>query len=140
MVLDLVKGISQLQLQCNDSFTDITPSKPNKTTKNDYWYSLNCSINGQWEGVFPLCVPSVQCPGLEYLEQLKDPSVEIESIENVYYVNESHWVAGEHSHVNFACANSDNIVIGKTGHLMHEERSVVSFDAQVYIIRSTRYI
>lgn len=104
-------GISQFQYQCNDSFIDITHNKMNNS--RNYWYSVNCSINGLWKGQFPLCIPRAQCPGIDYLETNKDPSVIIESIENVYYVNESYWLAGEHSRVNFACIDQEHIVIGK---------------------------
>ncbi len=70
-------------------------------------------MNGEWVGQFPLCIPHIQCPGLEYLEAEKDSSVIIESIENVYFVNETYWVAGEYSQVNYACIDSEHIVIGK---------------------------
>src|ERR1700761_6489642 len=86
LLFNLSKGVTEYEFQCNDSFIDVTPDKQ-IDRKPDYWYSMNCSVNGLWEGQFPLCIPRVQCPGLDHLEQDKDQSVIIESIENVYYEN-----------------------------------------------------
>ncbi|CAG2117300.1 unnamed protein product, partial [Medioppia subpectinata] len=111
-------GLSQFQFQCNDSFSDMTPNRlqthtPVTTTAGNPWYSMNCTINGFFKGQFPICVPKTQCPGIEYLEETKDPSVVIESLENVFYLNASHWVPTEYSHVNYGCIDAEHIVIGR---------------------------
>ncbi|CAG2117321.1 unnamed protein product, partial [Medioppia subpectinata] len=111
-------GLSQFQFQCNDSFSDVTPNRlqthsPVTTSAGNPWYSMNCTINGFFEGQFPVCVPKTQCPGIEYLEETKDPSVVIESLENVFYLNASHWVPTEYSHVNYGCIDAEHIVIGR---------------------------
>ncbi len=75
-------------------------------------YKFICNSNGQWEGEWPVCVPIVTCPKNEIIDD-KDPSVDIEEIGNVYYINGSQWFAINDSWVRYTCQKDSDIMVGK---------------------------
>ena len=65
-----------------------------------------------WQGDWPKCEPIRTCSKSEIIMKLP-PSVIIEQIGNVYYTNETEWMAIDHSWVRYGCASQDRIMLGK---------------------------
>jgi len=78
-----------------------------------YRYKFVCNSNGQWVGQWPVCIPIVTCSQDEIIRD-KDPTVVIEEIGNVYYLNSSQWFAINESWVRYTCERDDDIMIGKS--------------------------
>jgi hypothetical protein len=57
-------------------------------------------------------MPIVTCPKNEIIEE-KDPSVDIEEIANVYYINGSQWFAINDSWVRYTCKRDNDIMVEK---------------------------
>lgn len=78
-----------------------------------------CDANGLWQGEWPQCIPKQTC-SKEEITKDHDPSITVERVANVYYLNETDWYAIEHSSVRYACVHPDGILVGKS------ERTCVS--------------
>jgi hypothetical protein len=61
----------------------------------------------------------VTSPKNEIIEE-KDPSVDIEEIANVYYINGSQWFAINDSWVRYICKRDNDIMVGKTFRTCHK--------------------
>ena len=76
-------------------------------------YKLMCDSNGMWQGTWPICIPAQPCSKSEITSKLP-PSVIIEQIGNVHYVNETEWMAIEDSWVRYGCPSPDYVMLGKS--------------------------
>lgn len=101
-------GNQEFKFQCNSSFADYL----GKSRK--YWYSFKCNANGLWEGIYPQCVPKRYCSELEELQNEIENNVEIESISNVFFFNESQYFSVEWSRVTYRCVNFESILVGRS--------------------------
>lgn len=59
-----------------------------------------------------MCVPKETCSKAKITEGL-DESVVVESVNNVFYVNDTHWEPIDYSWVSYACSSFDGLMIGK---------------------------
>ncbi|XP_027204190.1 uncharacterized protein LOC113797919 [Dermatophagoides pteronyssinus] len=93
-------------ISCNDSF--ITSSNNNNSRE-----LFTCDANGLWQGKFPLCLPKTTCSKNEIIETL-NPTIQLEQIGNVYWINDSEWLAIEKTWIHYTCANFEGIMVGKS--------------------------
>lgn len=59
-----------------------------------------------------MCLPKQTCPKSDILDNL-DSSVQIENINNVYYYNDSEWLAVDLTWVQYTCVHHEGILVGK---------------------------
>ncbi|UXI15818.1 hypothetical protein NH340_JMT01761 [Sarcoptes scabiei] len=90
-------------IKCNESFSSIDSSKK---------FIYTCNSNGMWQGEWPMCLPKQTCPKSDILDNL-DSSVQIENINNVYYYNDSEWLAVDLTWVQYTCVHHEGILVGK---------------------------
>lgn len=72
---------------------------------------FTCDSNGMWQGEWPVCLPKQTCSKLEITDI--DPSIQLEHVGNVYYINETDWYAIDFTWVHYSCIHHEGIMVGK---------------------------
>lgn len=93
----LIKENQMYELYCNKS-TFVNTTQTSLT-------QIRCSSDALWHGNYPECEPRKSC---DNSKTITNPVTNmgktlIESIENVYFFNESHWYAIEGSLIHYDC-------------------------------------
>ncbi len=62
---------------------------------------IECSSDSLWHGIYPKCMPKNSCDNSFTIKKMENTL--IESIDNVYFHNDSFWFAIEGSIINYNC-------------------------------------